>query len=75
MTIAQEEDDLVWKITQLNDPTGTAVREKQPKGAVRLSEAQKDQAVLTYQQTIQRAFQEVSDALIAYDKDQEFRKQ
>jgi outer membrane protein TolC len=39
---------------------------------VRLSEAQKDQAVLTYQQTIQRVFQEVSDALIAYDRDQEF---
>jgi multidrug efflux system outer membrane protein len=45
------------------------------RGAVRLSEAQKDQAVLTYQQTIQRAFGEVSDALIAYSRDQEFRKQ
>jgi multidrug efflux system outer membrane protein len=45
------------------------------RGAVRLSEAQKDQAVLTYQQTIQRAFREVSDALIAYAKDQEFSKQ
>ena len=45
------------------------------RGAVRLSEAQKDQAALTYQQTIQRAFSEVSDALIAYSKDQEFRRQ
>jgi multidrug efflux system outer membrane protein len=45
------------------------------RGAVRLSEAQKDQAALTYQQTIQRAFREVSDALIAYAKDQEFRKE
>jgi outer membrane protein, multidrug efflux system len=45
------------------------------RGAVRLSEAQKEQATLTYRQTIQRAFREVSDALIAYAKDQEFRKQ
>jgi multidrug efflux system outer membrane protein len=45
------------------------------RGAVRLAEAQKEQAVLTYQQTIQQAFREVSDALIAYAKDQEFRKQ
>jgi outer membrane protein, multidrug efflux system len=47
----------------------------QLRGAVRLSEAQKEQLVLTYQQTIQRAFREVSDALIAYSKDQDFRKQ
>jgi outer membrane protein, multidrug efflux system len=47
----------------------------QLRGAVRLSEAQKEQLSLTYQQTIQRAFREVSDALIAYNKDQEFRKQ
>jgi multidrug efflux system outer membrane protein len=47
----------------------------QLRGAVRLSEAQKEQLVLTYQQTIQGAFREVSDALIAYAKDQDFRKQ
>jgi outer membrane protein, multidrug efflux system len=47
----------------------------QLRGAVRLSEAQKEQLVLTYQKTIQGAFQEVSDALIAYAKDQDFRKQ
>ncbi|MGD0965068.1 MAG: efflux transporter outer membrane subunit [Candidatus Acidiferrales bacterium] len=45
------------------------------RGAVRLAQAQQQQAVLTYQQTIQQAFREVSDALIAYAKDQEFRKQ
>ena len=28
-----------------------------------------------YQQTIQQAFREVSDALIGYSKDQEFRRQ
>lgn len=42
---------------------------------VRLSEAQKEEAVLLYQQAIQQAFREVSDALIAYRKDQEFRQQ
>jgi multidrug efflux system outer membrane protein len=47
----------------------------QLRGAVRLSEAQKEQLVLTYQQAIQGAFREVSDALIAYKKDQDFRKQ
>ena len=44
------------------------------KSGVRLAEAQQQEAVLTYQQTIQQAFRQVSDALIAYAKDQEFRK-
>jgi multidrug efflux system outer membrane protein len=63
----------IWSfVGQLTQPlyAGSSLR-----GAVRLSEAQRDQAVLTYQQTIQRAFREVADALIAYTKDQEFRKQ
>jgi multidrug efflux system outer membrane protein len=42
---------------------------------VRLTEAQKEEAVLVYQKTIQQAFREVSDALVAYRKDQEFRQQ
>jgi multidrug efflux system outer membrane protein len=42
---------------------------------VQLTEEQQQEAVLNYQQTIQHAFSEVSDALIAYSKDQEFRKQ
>src|ERR1700686_72320 len=42
---------------------------------VRLSEAQQQESVLTYQQTIQGAFRDVSDALIAYQKTQEFRTQ
>jgi len=45
------------------------------KSGVKFSEAQRDEALLTYQQTIQQAFREVSDALIAYEKDQEFRVQ
>ena len=42
---------------------------------VRLAEAQQQEAVLFYQETIQGAFRDVSDALIAYRKTQEFREQ
>ncbi len=45
------------------------------RNGVRLAEAQEDEAVLVYKQTIQRAFQDVSDSLVGYTKDQEFRKQ
>jgi len=40
---------------------------------VQLAEAQQQEAALAYQRTIQQAFREVSDALIAYRKSQEFR--
>jgi multidrug efflux system outer membrane protein len=45
------------------------------KSGVRLAEAQHDQLLLTYQQTIQGAFRDVSDALVAYRKFREFRIQ
>jgi outer membrane protein, multidrug efflux system len=45
------------------------------RNGVRLAEAQEEEAVLVYKQTIQRAFQDVSDSLVGYTKDQEFRKQ
>jgi outer membrane protein, multidrug efflux system len=45
------------------------------RSGVRLAEAQQQQALLFYQQTIQGAFRDVSDALIAYRKTQEFREQ
>jgi multidrug efflux system outer membrane protein len=45
------------------------------KNNVRLAEAQREQMLLTYQQTIQGAFRDVSNALIAYRKDREFRVQ
>lgn len=45
------------------------------KSGVRLSEAQQQEALLAYQQTIRRSFREVSDALVAYRKNQEFRAQ
>jgi multidrug efflux system outer membrane protein len=45
------------------------------RSGVRLAEAQRQEAVLTYQQTIQGAFRDVSDALIACQQNQEFRAQ
>lgn len=45
------------------------------KNNVKFTEAQRDEAVLVYERTIQQAFREVSDALIAYQKNQEFRAQ
>jgi multidrug efflux system outer membrane protein len=41
----------------------------------RLAEAQKEEMLLTYQQTIMSAFQQVSSSLIAYQKGREFREQ
>jgi outer membrane protein, multidrug efflux system len=45
------------------------------KSNVRLTEAQREQLLLTYQQTIQGAFRDVSNALVAYRKFREFRIQ
>jgi multidrug efflux system outer membrane protein len=45
------------------------------KSGVRLSEAQREQMLLTYRQTIQRAFRDVSNSLVVYRKDREFRIQ
>ena len=41
---------------------------------LRLSQAQEQQALLTYEQTIQQAFRQVSDSLIAYRRYREFRE-
>jgi outer membrane protein, multidrug efflux system len=42
------------------------------KSNVRFTEAQREQFLLTYQQTIQGAFRDVSNALVAYRKNREF---
>jgi multidrug efflux system outer membrane protein len=47
----------------------------QLKANVRLAESQRQEALLFYQQSIQSAFRDVSDALIAYRKSHEFRQQ
>jgi len=42
---------------------------------VRLTEARQQEFLLSYEQTIQGAFRDVSDSLVAYRKTQEFRQQ
>ncbi|MGE0406595.1 MAG: efflux transporter outer membrane subunit [Candidatus Korobacteraceae bacterium] len=44
------------------------------RSGVRLTEARRQEALFSYQQTIQQAFQEVSDSLVAYRTTQEYRK-
>lgn len=57
---------------QLTQPIFTAGKIR---SGVRLTEAQQQGAVISYQQSIQQAFREVSDSLIAYRKNREFREQ
>jgi len=45
------------------------------KKEVKFAEAEKEEGVLLYQQSIQQAFREVSDSLVAYSKDQASRQQ
>jgi len=45
------------------------------RSGVRLAEAQEQQMLLTYEQTIMNAFQQVSNSLVAYQKGREFREQ
>ncbi|HTX36015.1 MAG TPA: efflux transporter outer membrane subunit [Bryobacteraceae bacterium] len=60
-----------WTITApITQPIFTAGRLR---SNLKLAEAQEQQALLTYQQTIQQAFRQVSDALAAYHGYREFR--
>ena len=45
------------------------------RSGMRLAEAQEQQMLLTYRQTILNAFQQVSNSLVAYQKGREFREQ
>src|SRR5690349_13050404 len=45
------------------------------RSGLRLTRAQYQEAVLSYQQTVQNAFQQVSNSLVASQKDREFREQ
>jgi multidrug efflux system outer membrane protein len=63
----------IWSLGgQLLQPifTGGRIRSN-----VRLTEAQQQEAVFFYQKSIQQAFREVSDSLVAYRKNQEAREQ
>ena len=63
----------VWGVgSQLTQPIFTAGRLK---SNVRLNKAQQEYAVVTYQSTIQGAFREVSDALVAHKRNGEVRVQ
>jgi multidrug efflux system outer membrane protein len=63
----------VWGVgSQLTQPIFTAGRLK---SNVRLNKAQQEFAIVTYQSTVQGAFREVSDALIAYTRTREERAQ
>jgi multidrug efflux system outer membrane protein len=63
----------VWNFTpQVTQPIFTAGRLK---STVRLSEAERDSALIQYEKTIQTAFTEVSDALIAHQRVRESRVQ
>jgi multidrug efflux system outer membrane protein len=64
---------LFWNIT--GDLVQQIYNAGKLKAAVRLSEAQKLELVYTYQQTIQQAFREVSDALTGYQKTRQLREQ
>jgi outer membrane protein, multidrug efflux system len=56
----------------LTQPIFTAGRLR---SKVRLTEARQQEFLLRYEQTIQGAFRDVSDSLVAYRKTQEFRQQ
>jgi outer membrane protein, multidrug efflux system len=63
----------LWNFgAQLAQPIFTGGRIR---SGVRLSKAQQEEAALVYLRTIQQAFREVSDSLIAFTKNQEFRRQ
>jgi outer membrane protein, multidrug efflux system len=63
----------VWGfIPQITQPLFTGGRLK---NNVRLTEAQKNLLLVNYERTIQNAFREVSDSLIAYRKSKEIRAQ
>jgi multidrug efflux system outer membrane protein len=63
----------MWNFgASLTQPIFTAGRLK---STVRLAQSQQQEGVLFYQQTIQTAFEDVSNDLIAYRKTQEFRQQ
>jgi len=63
----------LWSFgAQLAQPIFTAGRIR---SGVRLTEAQQQEAGFVYQKSIQQAFREVSDSLVAFGKNREFREQ
>jgi outer membrane protein, multidrug efflux system len=63
----------LWNVAASS--TGTIFQAGALRAGLRLSEAQEQQMLLAYEQTIKAALQQVSDALTAYQKDREYLKQ
>jgi multidrug efflux system outer membrane protein len=63
----------LWSVT--SDALQQIFNAGRLKANVRLTEAQKLELVYAYRQTVQRAFREVSDALVGYQKTRELRRQ
>ena len=62
----------LWNITpQITQPIFTAGRLK---STVRLAQAERERALIQYEKTVQTAFKEVSDALIAHQRVRESRE-
>jgi outer membrane protein, multidrug efflux system len=72
-------NDLFSHAQRIWNETGSLTQPIFAAGAIRsgmrLAEAEQQQMLLTYRQTIVNAFQEVSNSLVAYQKDREFREQ
>ncbi len=60
----------LWNISL--SATGTIFQAGALRAGLRLTEAQRQQMLLAYHQTVKQALREVADALIAYQKDREF---
>jgi outer membrane protein, multidrug efflux system len=63
----------LWNVS--GSATQTIFQAGALRAGLRLSQAQEQQMLLMYEQTIKAALQQVSDALIAYQKDREYLKQ
>jgi multidrug efflux system outer membrane protein len=63
----------IWTATL--GATQTVFNAGRTRSQVALATAQRDEAILSYRQTIRQAFREVSDALVGYRKGREFREQ
>jgi outer membrane protein, multidrug efflux system len=63
----------MWNVS--GSATQTIFQAGALRAGLELSQAQEQQMLLTYVQTIKAALQQVSDALIGYQKDREFEKQ
>ena len=65
--------NVIWSAAAAaTQPVFTAGRTR---SQVAVAEARREEAVITYQQTVRQAFREVADALVGYRKIREFREQ